>query len=282
MVVVGLVATAGAFAAYFLDPDRPVKEAHRRLARGEAVTLIGETGPPRWSRWCLGQGGSPEEPYNDPTFAIQCYDTALLELLPAPLPERYILRAQVRHLRSAEGGAGIYFGYRKHETSHGVEHTYCRLSFADVGARANQLRTDRRAGRGANLGEPQRFNTVCLSLRYFRERGPMPQASGHTDTRVKKSYPPPDQSEGPPWPPWRNIAVRVTPDSIEPLWGDDERIGKLAPSARILLAKHILEVDESELDPTVEYGPGGGLGLVVEQGVASFRHVVIEPLFEPR
>jgi hypothetical protein len=46
-----VVAAALLFLRRTPDPDQPLKEIQRQLKQGQAVTLIGETGPPRWSRW---------------------------------------------------------------------------------------------------------------------------------------------------------------------------------------------------------------------------------------
>jgi hypothetical protein len=70
----------------------------------------------------------------------------------------------------------------------------------------------------------------------------------------------------------------VTPESIEAFWQDDQHIGELSPSTRIRYAKRLLAENESQLDPAVEFGAGGSLGLIIEDSVASFRNVTVEPL----
>jgi serine/threonine protein kinase len=43
-------------------PDLPLKCLQGLLARGESVTLIGDTGGPRWARWVFGEGGIGSPP----------------------------------------------------------------------------------------------------------------------------------------------------------------------------------------------------------------------------
>ena len=42
------------FVFFYVDPDRIPREIEEAAKRGR-VTLIGDTGPPRWSRWGLGE-----------------------------------------------------------------------------------------------------------------------------------------------------------------------------------------------------------------------------------
>ena len=46
VVVLGITVTL-----YAINPDRPLREIERKLARGETVTLIGPNGKPQWSHW---------------------------------------------------------------------------------------------------------------------------------------------------------------------------------------------------------------------------------------
>src|SRR5262249_41634767 len=52
-----------------LDPDRPLKDIQGRLARGQAVRLIGGTGPPAWFRPVPKEdavmvASAPDEPFS--------------------------------------------------------------------------------------------------------------------------------------------------------------------------------------------------------------------------
>src|SRR5205085_172547 len=67
LTVAGVVAAA--VAPYF-DPDRPFRETERKLARQEAVVLIGEKGPPVHSRWAAGYDGRTTSPAGGP-FTVE-------------------------------------------------------------------------------------------------------------------------------------------------------------------------------------------------------------------
>ena len=44
-----------ALVLYLPDPDRPLHEQQRLLKKGQAVTLIGESGAPEWHRYAFGK-----------------------------------------------------------------------------------------------------------------------------------------------------------------------------------------------------------------------------------
>jgi serine/threonine-protein kinase len=194
ILLVGCAAVAAASAVYYLDPDRPANDIHRRLARGETVTLIGDTGKPRWSRWCLGWGGILEDDRQDQTFHIQSHDVALLELVPASPPERCLFRAQVRHLGSKSSYVGIFFAHRTHQTSESEEHTYCTLTYADLGDESNHKRDPQELA--PNPDALASLNSIVPFLRYQSERVPSMKTTHRVGDRVTKRFAPVDISKG--------------------------------------------------------------------------------------
>jgi hypothetical protein len=197
----------------------------------------------------------------DGTYYIHGFDPCLLELLAGPLPERYVLRAEVRHVSSEGGEVGIYFAYRKQATAQGVEHCYLELHFNDL---ADGTRWAR------------------LQLRRRREKGLLPPLDNEGSTmfaqKIKRARP----GERP----WRALEVRVAPSQVEVfwegkrVWGHDERMRPARALSRSLIvdgARRILK-DNPDLDPDKEFLPRGSLGLYVNRSGASFRRVVIEPM----
>ena len=56
------------------------------LARGKPVTLIGRTGPPRWSRWMMGRSKSQSVLGDDDTLSVQSWAAACWSSCPIPSP----------------------------------------------------------------------------------------------------------------------------------------------------------------------------------------------------
>jgi serine/threonine-protein kinase len=272
------ITVAAAAAVTLRDADRPVNETlppdayralqelRQRLDRGEAVTLVGETGPPQWWQWAFGGGAvSPQAP--DQPFQISAHDLALLELFPAPLPERFVFRAEIklsppplreRAPQSAEPdpGGGLYSGYSKHATTRGGEHCFCTLLLT-AADRADSA-----------------IKEFALRPQRIRERG-APGHGWHTGTTgVGKRFSTvgPDRAET-----WQAIAVKVTPQTIEAL-RDGQSLGTWRRDDPLLNARIMFGEDNPELDPAVLFGPRGGLGLCVQRGGAEFRRVVVEPI----
>src|SRR5262249_61874044 len=98
-------------AGHFLDPQRVPKDNLAALERQGAVTLIGETGPPRWSRWVLGEEGPKASRFRDGTFTISTTQFRLLELMPEMPAGGYRCHAEVRQdSRGKLGEGGVDFG----------------------------------------------------------------------------------------------------------------------------------------------------------------------------
>jgi hypothetical protein len=234
-------------------PEPLLKAIKRQLAGGKKVTLIGETGSPDWHQWTFGKGAITDCPLRDQTFYFHGFEPALLELLPGPLPDRFIFRAEVRHVLSDSGEVGIFFAHRRHVTRQGVEHCYCELGFNDW---------------------KRQSSLVALHLRRLRERGQLPafDYQGTTGTSL-----PIDVLLGGVQRPWRVLTVMVTPEQIQAFWGKQRIADPLRRAFIVRRAQQVLQ-DNPELDPTKEFLPRGGLGIYVQQGGASFRRVTVEPM----
>jgi hypothetical protein len=236
------------------DPDKPITDSHEQLSHGQPVTLIGAKGPPQWYRWSLGRGAIQDCPLHDNTFYIHSYDPCLLELMRAPLPRRYVFRAEVCHIIGDEAVVGIYFAYHKNANPQGVEHSYAELIFNDdrvVKPRWVQLRLHRHREKGVLPTFDYPGTTgISKKLQVNHERGKLS---------------------------WRSIKVIVTPDKILCSWENKPFRWGLKNADRIKRARQIFE-DNPNVDPKQAFSPQGALGLYVQRGGAAFRNVRIEPV----
>src|SRR5262249_41008442 len=79
-------------------PPQPVPEQLQgELARGRPVTLLGETGKPRWQHYRVGEEDTQESAAADGAFSLRAYTTCLVELIRDPRRSRYRIRAEIRH-----------------------------------------------------------------------------------------------------------------------------------------------------------------------------------------
>jgi serine/threonine protein kinase len=259
-------------AAYYLDPDRVARDNLAKLNRGEAVTLIGPVGPPRWMRNVIGAPEVVASPAHDGAFSLNSRNRAYVELLPVAPARGYRFRIQVRHddpSGGANGDMGVYLLRSEVATGNGIEHAFCVVRFSEwhvsgvdpagqpVGRVVLELRRRR---------VPQRFNGAV-------EAGP----SLLTPIVANKPKV---------LPPWHDVAIDVTDASVALSW-DGKSVGAIA---RVQLAQTFYEelnhpanprkIHEPALSPS--FLPTGGLGIFVETGWASFRAAVVEPLDEGR
>jgi eukaryotic-like serine/threonine-protein kinase len=269
VVLLILVAVVAPLTAYLSHPDRQLEPIQRQLAAGHAVTLISETGPPKWSRYQAGRATARVSTAPDEPFFLTTHQTILLELLPDPKRQRYRFTAQVRHNNSGENGeVGIYFAHSRHATAQGEQHCFCTLTFNDLHSK------DSRRPPNVSL----KGNPVALDLRRYSEPNPGPYRNLSTPGLPAQYFAPAVPRRGPG--PWRQLAVEVTPERIRFCWGRDSWSGPLSRQELVKRADEILahSVDPTDLRP--EFAPEGALGLFVYQGSASFRQVVVKPFTE--
>jgi serine/threonine-protein kinase len=258
-----LLASVGG-AAWYLDPERPARAIAARLAAGQPVTLIGETGGPAWSQRPLGTGAAGVR--GDGEFAVAAWDLTLLELVRDPQLERYRVRARVRHeLNDNEGEVGIYACRGAVPVDGASVESFVQLTFNDVRPLA--------APPGV---VPPPGNPVLLAGRAYGL-----SAAGHVcDSRSSS----PD--ERPLFKPsagtvWRTLTLDVTPEYVWASWGDDGLPAGVAP----------LDWLDKRVGGTASKAVGapwggrgfpvrGGLGLFVLRATASFRSVTVGPLPE--
>jgi serine/threonine-protein kinase len=259
-----LAAAATAVALHYADPDRPLWAVQRKLAAGEPVTLVGETGSPDWRRWHVTEGAVIAT--RDGTFTLHTLSMSLLDLVGDPQGERYRFAAQVRLNESFGGRVGIYFARGKHAAAPGVVHHLADLTFS--------LRP---AVRGF-FHRRQTVADVSLKLRQQDESAKGPGAN-RTFSLLGKVFPLPGAEAGSE--DWHALAVEVTPAQLRVFW-DNRPVGTVSAAALKISSQAFEEDGAAPGRPRFELAPRGGLGLFVYRGSASFRRVVVEPLAGPK
>jgi serine/threonine-protein kinase len=267
MILAGFLGGASFVAYYWLDPDRPRREVESKVAEGKPVTLIGETGPPRYSRLVPLEDMIVASTSTKKPFSFDTLGRGRLELLPKVPVQSYRFSAKVRHDRvilddngRAAWDTGIYFAH----TTSGSESFWCELAFADRGELA-KIRGDKvKTGRvGLRIAH-------CLH-QFNPESDEYQTPSVGTPFRFR-----PEPSE------WRTLAVEVRPESIRVFWGEGDEsilIKEVTPTELKELAAHdVVGVNNQGPKPVFNYAPQGGLGIFVTSGAAAFKQVVIEPL----
>src|SRR5262249_30923712 len=132
-------------AVHLATPVDPAQAIEHRLARGEDVLLIGETGSPPYVRWAFQEGGILNREVPGMPFSFHTFTTSLLELVADPQQPRYRFSAEVRHDANDGGEVGIFFAYSKHDPGKESHHCFLELSFLDrapgpAGGRAGRTR----------------------------------------------------------------------------------------------------------------------------------------------
>src|SRR5262249_19510066 len=216
----------------------------------------------KWSRW-RAPGAIAEGPA-DGHFAIHTGNLSLLELLPDPQLDNYVVRAEVRQERGLTGDVGIYFCYSMHKVALGDAHCFSSVSFADWGNEGRDAKGKWIAAVRMKLFyycQPQ----IGEGFRYF-----MP-------LQVAKDIDPLEKTGAKPE--WRQLSVVFKDGDITVLWERNRAIiGTLSSSDRLQFAKSMLIRRPNMAGASPEFPVRGALGLYIYKSAASFRNVVVEPL----
>jgi serine/threonine-protein kinase len=274
-----LAALAAPAVVFHLQPARRAEALQRRLARGEAVTLIGPTGGPAWSRWLTGGHQAALE--TDPGQPLQVHTSglSLLALLPGPGRDRYRLRAQVRHEKGdLYSKVGLFVAQREHASARGPVHLYVELCYDDLNFPVHRLAPPLRDQYKEKVGDR---NPVYLHPRIWSD--PDPRFGAHWDLPCAGQDPTLFRPAGIPQVRWRSLVAEVTPEGVRGFF-DGRPLGERLSAFDLVtsLTQTINGMPSIRPgDPTARavppgFHPGGSLGLFVENGVASFKDVVIE------
>jgi tRNA A-37 threonylcarbamoyl transferase component Bud32 len=239
------------------------KEAVRRhlraaLARGEKVVLIGQRGGPRWFAWRVGQDEGNLADAPDGAFVVGNQNCALLELLPDPGIDRFVLEAEVRQDRGETNGqVGLYFGHSAQPENGGTTHFFCGASFAEIAK-----------VKGVFMGQLYRY---WHPGQQFKNPAPSAvQLPGGT-----RSF---DPQPNPPRV-FRKLRVTVTPDWIQLCWSDDPLRKWSRQNVDYFAQEGFKGPGCWPRPPRIpQFAPREGLGLYVFRAAASFKNVTIGPL----
>jgi hypothetical protein len=253
---------------HFTDPDRILKQLQRRLAQGDAVTLIDKNGPPGWFHVIAGQERLSTAAKRDGPFSVSTLELGLVELMPDPQVESYRFRVMVRHEDGTIGGrVGIYVAHSRYATPKGVEHCFCELSFDDQQDKTGVARRDARG---------RKISDVSLRMRRYREGEGLPVDMATSLVPAKYFTPAaPVSGAGQ----WRELILNVTPEKIE-AWWDEQKIGEMSYASMRTVARKMFQDPLDPVNIAVETSPRNGLGLIIARGTATFHSAVIDPLLK--
>jgi eukaryotic-like serine/threonine-protein kinase len=270
------IAAAAAAAIHLRDPDRPLRQIEADLRAGKTVTLIGETGGPKWSRWLVGGASSRASVTSDGTFSVQSLTPSLLQVVPDSQTDHYQFKAQVRHVKSDNSGeVGLFVGQQTYPEKPGTLFFATKLTFNEV------CGMDVPEGNYHLRRRDQRGNEVGLAPNLISE-GRDPQIDWRLLAVAGPWIRPVGENKGS----WHDLVITVTPTAFTGEWDGQpftltiqtaqEGVSKQAALIRV---KHPDDPFFRRLAPEVL--PRGGLGLVIERGAASFRRVSVQPLPNP-
>ncbi len=260
------------------------------LARGKTVTLIRETGAPRFHRWAVGMGEAGLQGAGD-RFMVFAVETGMVELVPDTRNDHYRFSAEYHVDASVTqlSSAGIYFGHKRSTLEGGftVDRAVVVRFFDDHIDGKPQF----------PVKGPRRYDVVELSdrLYYVPPTGgiqDIPTLLGGLEVEDPLKS---DSTKARDKIPWRQIVATVGPDEFRVEWRDPDGsyrpvgIQGLRPRPAIPISM-LREQDESypralsrkipglDTNGFVPYDPRGGIGLYVYNARVFFRNVVIEPL----
>jgi serine/threonine-protein kinase len=269
-----------------LSRELPIRSIEARLARGQTVTLIGETGNPTWSPWRTGGNWSQIATASDGAFTIHTRGWAMLELVRDPQVERYRFRAEVRHEDGGDGGeAGLFVALKTYPIGPDMMHFYVRLAYDDIRDLAKLMRTE--APPQVDPKTLPTANPIVLDPRLYAENATTMIWNAQMSALQPQLFKPANRTGRVANMLWRQLILDVTSDGVRGTW-DGHDIGRL-------LARRIEQDTRQQLqfmskvkpaegaflhgiDP--QYNARGALGLFVARASASFRRVVIEPVVE--
>jgi tRNA A-37 threonylcarbamoyl transferase component Bud32 len=231
------------------------------LAAGQAVELIGKTGAPRYFRWQTSAPRQQTFVRDEGVFTIQAQDEGLLELVPDPMHGQYRFHAEVRQDLSEGilGSVGLYFAHARFLANEGQGHSFCKLSYNDLGDEAGAFPNEKIEGNALRLYRHVLFEPIL--------GGPSCGLAPHTfftpaGPKAKTA--------------WRKLTIEVRSDALVISWEGQ-------PVSRMTRADILgcgLPPDSRCDTAALQFEPRGGLGLCLYRSTASFRNVELEPILE--
>lgn len=290
-VVLILALTAAAIIQRVNDPDYVITRIENRLARGEAVTLIGDQGAPVWSRWATGGEKAQAFVAKDGTFTLQSEPLALLELVRDPATSHYRIECEARHnLASPEiCEVGVFFVRRQYELPQVEAHSFMHFAFDDITDSRNRIAKSLEAAGIANVSLPKKDEAgrATLGQHFYTDRAyenwKSEFAADWRYTSEVARYPLKLSHS------WRQLAVEITPEFVSATWDGNPPPTTFTARQYYESAKKTLDIHRhrkprsplTAVFPT-EFSPKGSVGLYALHGSVSFRRFVITPLRDER
>jgi serine/threonine-protein kinase len=260
------------------DPPDPAATIQRELTAGRPVTLVGETGLPRYHRAVLGPITLGESSLGDGACTFRTDVRDVLELLPDPGVNRYRVRLDIRHVAvnpdptgADQDHVGFYFGRRMAAAP----------GRATIHAMFAVLFRDYPAGRPLPGKDPAEQQAHFEALGLFQN----PRTGVVPKTRWLANLPFPTVPVSCPGR-WRTITAEVTADELHIQWADDggePRELLRWPGERVRTEARTLNDQLAHADPSApaalpDWRPRMPLGVFANRAVVSIRNVVITPL----
>jgi serine/threonine-protein kinase len=273
------VGVAAGLMSYFYHPDYRLWRVQERLRHGEAVELIGATGKPAWSRFWLGASEAQTEVGPDGTFVVHGWPTTILMLLPDTCgSSRYRIRADVRHMRSGEGGGvGLIFAMQHDPRAATPRYDFLEVSFNDIFDAMDLY--NRMPDVVRRQTPPPRGNKVWFKSRHYAPGSSKPLLNYAPDIRAPELFKPAGHLAKPG--DWRTIVVEVSPERLYVTF-NGKLVADVSPARVEQKDRERLEQmrkdspDGMGFEPRVELK--GGVGLFLYESYASFCKVSFEPL----
>jgi serine/threonine-protein kinase len=296
-VVLLLIAAAAAWIA--TRPVDPREQIRKELLAGRPVTLIGESGPPKWHAWAYGPTALGESATGDKTCAFESIGDALLVLLDDPGIDRYAVTADLRILRSktpadpkkapdhneAPGSnrVGLFVSHAIAVASNGQPvPTFLVVSYNDYLSPAIR-----------KLGLTQATAQFELGFVGIRQgaQGALAQPMHDESTTFGINRPIRFTSAEILPGEWRRIRIEVTPDGVRSFWAADPQ-DPFIPLATVSVAEiarraapactEFVSAHPGAALPLPPWSPRMPLGIWSRGANVAVRNVIVEPLPSPR
>lgn len=273
-----LVLLGALAAASWRAPINHLPEIEAEIKQGRALTLVGETGKPKWFRLLTGQDTTTTSLAPDGTFSLHSWGLALVELLPDTYHDRYQITAEVRHEKAdIRGEAGLYFGRQGYPGLKGDFHLFVDMAYNDVRSVVELFGS--LPGEIAAKIKPPKGNVVTLASHVHTERGDKYPFNSRTPLVAGATFKHSGWSGGP----WRKLEIAVDSAGANATWN--------GTALRELKADNIISEFDRALtsarkkypdDPHVAviksaFSPTSGLGFYLYKGSASLRNVRVTP-----
>jgi hypothetical protein len=254
LLLLGLAALAAPVVSYLTSQERALKLAQARLAKGEEVVWIGNTGRPLFSRPALAYRDEIIGRADDCAFVFGSDTIGLLELVPDPQVSHYVLSAEVRRQDvKPAGDVGLFFCHSQQGVAGNPfrRHWYCVVKFNDSPESTRP---------GPTLWVEHHFQPSII-----RQFVASKSRSIECPRSAEKT--------------WHKIAVEVSPTEVT-LRFDDRPPQKTSRRELNDIGDFLygVQLGLRTPEPKPPLDPRGPLGLYAFRGTASFRNVVVKPL----